>query len=66
MKNALDPTGSKGIIRIQCDDTNITWKFPTLQVALIVIFTLLMTVISVIGPLKRIKQQGITQVIGSL
>ncbi len=42
------------------------WKFPSLQIALILIIILLVTVVSVIGPLKRIKAQGISEVIGSL
>lgn len=42
------------------------WRFPSLQIALILIIILLVTVVSVIGPLRRIKAQGISEVIGSL
>ena len=46
---------------------HITWKFPTVQIILIFILILLVTVISVIDPLKRIeKETGIAEVIGSL
>lgn len=37
------------------------WKFPFLQIVLILILTLLVTVISIISPLKRIKARGIAE-----
>lgn len=42
------------------------WKFPYMQIALIIVLIMLVTVMSVTGPLKRIKAQGISEVIGSL
>lgn len=56
----------KSLITNLLSQYHITWKFPTVQILLILILTLLVTVISVIGPLKRIKEQGISEVIGSL
>lgn len=45
---------------------HIIWRFPSVQIGLILVVILLVTAISVIGPLKRIKAQGVTEVIGSL
>jgi putative ABC transport system permease protein len=45
---------------------HIAWKFPSLQVILILVVILLVTRISVINPLKSIKAQGISGIIGSL
>ncbi len=45
---------------------HIPWEFPSLQIGLILIVILLITMISIIGPLKRIKAQGVSEVIGSL
>ncbi|MGI5891781.1 MAG: ABC transporter permease [Bacillota bacterium] len=56
----------KALITNLLSQYHITWKFPTVQIILIFILILLVTVISVIGPLKRIKEQGISEVIGSL
>jgi putative ABC transport system permease protein len=45
---------------------HITWEFPTAQIAIILALTLTATVISVIGPIKRIKERGINEVVSSL
>lgn len=42
------------------------WKFPLVQVIIICLVCLLTAGLSTIGPLKRIKASGITEVIGSL
>lgn len=42
------------------------WKFPYMQIGLILIMILVVTVVSIIGPLKRIKTQGVSDVIGSM
>ncbi|MHC1773328.1 MAG: ABC transporter permease [Flexilinea sp.] len=42
------------------------WKFPSMQIILILIIILQVTVISIINPLKRFKARGISEVIGSL
>ena len=42
------------------------WKFPHLQIVLILVVLLSMTVVSFISPLRRIKAKGISEVIGSL
>ncbi|TZE81896.1 ABC transporter permease [Calorimonas adulescens] len=44
----------------------LIWKFPYMQIVLILIILLLVTVISIISPLKWIKAKGISEVIGSL
>lgn len=46
--------------------THMTWKFPTLQVIIIFILILIVILFSVIGPLKKIKSQGISETIGAL
>ncbi len=45
---------------------HVIWKFPFVQIVIILILTVLMTALSVISPLKRIKSQGIAEVIGSM
>ncbi|MGE5551730.1 MAG: ABC transporter permease [Bacteroidota bacterium] len=47
-------------------DFRLIWRFPLTQVLLIVAVVMLMTVISVVGPLRRIKAQGISEVVNSL
>jgi putative ABC transport system permease protein len=42
------------------------WTFPFLQIPIILIVLLLVTVISSIRPLKRLKEKGIPEVIGAL
>ncbi len=44
----------------------IAWKFPLMQVLGVLIVVLLVTGLSIINPLKRIKEKGISEVIGSL
>jgi putative ABC transport system permease protein len=45
---------------------HIIWKFPAVQIVLILAIIMLVTTVSVVGPLKRIKAQGISELIGSL
>lgn len=45
---------------------HVVWKFPSVQIVLILILTLLVTIISVISPLKQIKSKGISEVVNSL
>ncbi len=45
---------------------HIVWKFPLYQIILILIITLLVTVLSVISPLKRIRARGISEVVNAL
>lgn len=44
----------------------MVWKFPLAQIILIFIITMLMTVFSVIRPLKRVKAKGVSEVVNSL
>jgi putative ABC transport system permease protein len=46
--------------------THINWKFPLAQVVIIFVLALLITMISVISPLKKVKSRGISETIGSL
>lgn len=45
---------------------HITWKFPAAQIGLILVLVMVVTTVSVIGPLKRIKARSTLEVIGSL
>lgn len=45
---------------------HMTWQFPTLQVVLIFILVLMVILLSVVGPLKKIQSKGISDTIGSL
>jgi len=45
---------------------HIIWKLPVVQIVMILIFTIFITALSVISPLKRIKAKGISEVIGAL
>jgi putative ABC transport system permease protein len=45
---------------------HINWDFPVVQIGIILVTVLLVTVISVISPLRRIKERGINEVVGSL
>lgn len=45
---------------------HFTWEFPWTQTALIFAGIVAVAALSVIGPLKRIRRQGISEVIGSL
>ncbi|NLD48965.1 MAG: FtsX-like permease family protein, partial [Clostridiaceae bacterium] len=44
----------------------MVWKFPLAQVILIFVLSMLVTAISVISPLKRVKARGIADVVNSL
>jgi putative ABC transport system permease protein len=56
----------KAIIAFLLSPYHILWKFPGVQIGLIFLMIMLITVISVINPLKRIRSQGVSDVIGSL
>ncbi|MEG6511706.1 FtsX-like permease family protein [Desulforamulus ruminis] len=56
----------KTLIEKFLSEFHILWKLPSLQIGLILIVLLLVTAVSIIGPLKRIKAQGVSEVIGSL
>jgi putative ABC transport system permease protein len=56
----------KTLITNLLSEYQITWQFPSVQIGLILVVVLLVTAVAVIGPLKRIKAQGVTEVIGSL
>ena len=56
----------KTLITILLSQYHITWEFPSIQIGFILITILLVTVVSIISPLKRIKEQEISKVIGSL
>lgn len=45
---------------------HMAWHFPWLQIIGIVIFTGLITVVSILGPIKRIKTVSVTELLGSL
>ncbi len=45
---------------------NIKWRFPLLQIIIILVLVSTVTVFSVIGPLKRIREKGITEIVNSL
>ena len=47
-------------------DFHIKWQFPTLGVIIIFLITILATLLSIIGPLKRINAGSITETIGTL
>jgi putative ABC transport system permease protein len=44
---------------------HVIWKFPALQIVLIICLAFCVTIISVISPLRKIKSKGITETIGS-
>lgn len=48
------------------EGAHMTWTFPFKQVIIIFIITFMVTLISVIGPLKKLKSRGISETIGSL
>jgi len=56
----------RALIENMLTSFHIIWKFPLVQIVLILIITILTTAFSIIGPLKRIKAKGISEVIGSL
>jgi putative ABC transport system permease protein len=45
---------------------HLVWKFPGVQVGLLLVLTLIATAISVMGPLERVKSRGISEVVSSL
>jgi putative ABC transport system permease protein len=45
---------------------HIIWRFPLTQIILIFVCTVIMTVVSVTGPLKRLKARGISELVSSL
>jgi len=45
---------------------HIIWKFPTVQIVLILVLILIVTAVSIISPLKRIKAQSVSEVTGLL
>lgn len=45
---------------------HIIWRFPFMQVVMIIILVMAATALSVIGPLKRIKTREISEIIGAL
>lgn len=47
-------------------DLHLIWRFPFGQVTLIVFLILTVTLLSVIGPLRRIKRMSISEVVSSL
>lgn len=56
----------KTLITKLLSEYQIIWQLPALQIGLILVAVLLVTALAVIGPLKRIKAQGVTEVIRSL
>lgn len=44
----------------------IIWKFPWLQIVVILVIISIVTVSSIISPVRRIKEKGIAEVLGSL
>jgi len=45
---------------------HMNWKFPSKQIIIIFAITLLVTLVSTMGPLKKIKSRGISETIGSI
>ncbi|MEK5029399.1 ABC transporter permease [Paenibacillus sp. FSL M7-1046] len=56
----------KTLIESQLTRFQIIWEIPYLQIGLILLLVLAAAAVSVIAPLKRVKKQGIAEVIGSL
>ena len=54
------------LIKTLLSGTHMTWTFPTLQVVIIFILILIVILLSVAGPLKKIQSKGISETIGSL
>lgn len=55
----------KVLITNLLSDLKLTWQFPLTQLGIILVLVMLVTVISIINPLKRIKAQKITDVMSS-
>lgn len=56
----------KALIEDLLSDPRVAWSFPTVQIGLVFLLILAITGVSVISPLRRIKKQGISEIIGSL
>ncbi|MGN7764642.1 ABC transporter permease [Paenibacillus sp. 22594] len=56
----------KALIAFSLSSYDILWKFPGTQIGLIFLVILLITAISVIKSLKRIKSQSVSEIISSL
>ncbi|HYE81212.1 MAG TPA: FtsX-like permease family protein [Clostridia bacterium] len=56
----------KALITNYLANFHIVWKFPLLEIIIISVIALLVTLFSVISPLKRIRSRGISEVINSL
>ncbi|GED17706.1 ABC transporter permease [Aneurinibacillus migulanus] len=62
----LGITLQKVLITYLLSPYDIIWKFPFVQILLILTITLFVTVVSVINPLKKIGKKGISEVVNSL
>lgn len=56
----------KALIENLMSPLHVVWKFPLVQVVIILVVTISATVFSVIGPLQRIKAKGISEVVNAL
>ncbi len=56
----------KALITQLLSTYHVIWRFPLLQIILIFICTVIITVISVTGPLKRLRARGISELVNSL
>lgn len=56
----------RALIHGVLSDLHLIWRFPAGQMLLIFFIILGVTVLSVIGPLKRIKQMSVSEVVSSL
>ncbi|MFT3982880.1 MAG: FtsX-like permease family protein [Lachnospiraceae bacterium] len=56
----------KALIDDLLSDPRVVWSFPAAQIGFVFLLILFITGISVISPLKKIKEQGISEVIESL
>lgn len=56
----------RALIYGMLSDLHLIWRFPAGQMLLIFFIILGVTVLSVIGPLKRIKQMSVSEVVSSL
>lgn len=45
---------------------HMTWHFPWLQITGIALFTGIITIVSELGPIKKIKNMPVTELVGSL
>ncbi|MGE5545178.1 MAG: ABC transporter permease [Bacillota bacterium] len=56
----------KALVNQLLSTYHIIWRFPLTQIILIFICTVIITVVSVTGPLKRLKDKGISELVSSL